>query len=92
MMLRIYKLPKTPTQSGRWNESFWYAEYVLTKKKNLDFLMGWTGSGETEEQVKLKFQSKNEAVNYAKKNNLKYFIEEARDAPITPKSYADNFR
>ena len=92
MILHIYKSSKTPTQSGDYEKSFWYAEYVSTKKKETDSLMGWMGSNETDEQIKLKFKSKQEAVYYAKKNKLEYFVEEARETKIKPKTYADNFR
>jgi len=54
--------------------------------------MGWMGSNETDEQIKLKFKSKQEAICYAKKNKLEYFVEEVKETQIRPKNYANNFR
>jgi len=53
--------------------------------------MGWETSSDTLEEVILKFSSKEQAVEYAKKNNITYTIIEPKKKEFVIKSYADNF-
>jgi hypothetical protein len=53
--------------------------------------MNWTSSGDTQNQVKIKFSSKELAVAFAEKNSIDYTIREAKKTKIKPKSYSDNF-
>lgn len=78
-------------QSGRGNARRWIVENEPTSQKNIDPLMGWTGSGDTRTQVKLRFETKEEAVAYAERNGLDYRVEEPKERIVRPKNYADNF-
>ena len=42
-------------------------------------------------EVKLKFSNKEQAINYAKKNNIDYYVVEPEKSKIIIKSYSDNF-
>jgi hypothetical protein len=42
-------------------------------------------------EVKLEFFTKEQAINYAKKNNIEYYIIESQKREIVKKSYTDNF-
>ena len=53
--------------------------------------MGWMSSRDTLSEIKLKFATKEQAVNYAKKNNIDYYIIEPQKRKIIKKTYADNF-
>ena len=53
--------------------------------------MDWQTSTDTLSEVKLAFPSKEQAIKYATKNNIKYKIIEPKKRKITIKSYADNF-
>ena len=53
--------------------------------------MGWESSSDTFSEIKLKFSSKELAVNYAKKMKIDYEIIEPKKRKIIKKSYADNF-
>jgi NADH dehydrogenase ubiquinone Fe-S protein 4 len=55
-------------------------------------LMGWTSAGDTLNELKLRFDTLDEAVAYAKKNSLDYSVIEPQDFKFRPKSYSDNFR
>ena len=48
-------------------------------------------SKDTLSEVKLEFSSKEQAINYVKKNNIEYYIIEPQKRKIIKKSYADNF-
>ena len=53
--------------------------------------MGWESSSDTLSEVKLEFSSKELAINYAKKNNIDYYLVESKNRKIVKKSYANNF-
>ncbi len=91
MDVRIYRPAKTATQSGRAKTRRWVLEYTPRGRRQVDSLMGWTGSDDTTQQVRLGFASKDEAVAYAKRRGLDYVVEEPQTRRIRPKSYADNF-
>ncbi len=77
-------------QSGKKNSQNWLLEFD-TLKTGIDPLMGWETSRDTMSEVKLKFTTKEQAINYAKKNNIRYNIIEPKERKIIKKSYADNF-
>ena len=53
--------------------------------------MGWESGEDTLSEVILKFSTKEKAIEYAKKNNIDYYILEPQQRKIIKKSYADNF-
>ena len=54
--------------------------------------MGWTGSSNMyPSEVKLRFEDKNQAVKFAKKNKLEFFIQEYAEGEKTIKSYVNNY-
>ena len=87
---KIYKPTKTAMQSGNRNTRKWILEFD-TLDTGIDPLMGWETSKDTMSEVKLEFTTKDEAINYAKKNNVKYYIVEPQKRKIIKKSYSDNF-
>ena len=60
--------------------------------KQADALMGWIGSGDMRGQVKMRFDTREEAIAYAERNQLSYQVKDPKVRKIKPKSYADNFR
>ena len=87
---KIYKPTKTAMQSGNRNTKNWLLEFD-TLNTGIDPLMGWESSKDTMSEVKLEFSTKEQAINYAKKNNINYYIIEPQKRKIIKKSYADNF-
>ena len=87
---KIYKPTKTAMQSGLRNASKWLLEFD-TLNTDINPLMGWETSKDTMSEVKLEFLTKESAVNYAKKNDIEYYIIEPQKRKIVKKSYADNF-
>ena len=87
---KIYKPTKTAMQSGNRNTKNWLLEFD-TLNTGIDPLMGWESSKDTMSEVKLEFSTKEQAINYAKKNNIDYYIIEPQKRKIIKKSYADNF-
>ncbi|MCP5372753.1 MAG: ETC complex I subunit [Hyphomicrobiales bacterium] len=89
--VRIYQPAKTAMQSGRGNTRRWVLEYEAVAPKRIDPLMGWIGSPDTGGQVRMKFDSKDDAVAFAEKNGFEYRVVEPKQRRIRPKNYADNF-
>ena len=87
---KIFKPTKTAMQSGKRNSKNWLLEFD-TKNTGINPLMGWESSKDTMSEVKLEFSTKEKAINYAKKNNINYYIVEPEKRKIIKKSYADNF-
>ncbi len=92
MRARIFKQPKTTTQSGQANTHDWILEYGQSSPRQSDPLMGWSGSGDTSSQVRLKFPTEAAAVAYAEREGIAFDLELATPRVRRPKAYADNFR
>ena len=87
---KIYKPTKTAMQSGERNTKNWLLEFD-TQNTGINPLMGWETSNDTMSEVKLEFSTKEQAINFAKKNNIIYYIVEPQEKKIIKKSYSDNF-
>jgi len=92
MRARIYQPTRNAMQSGKARTKAWLLEYEPASPRRIDPLMGWTSSSDMLSQVQLEFDSKDEAVAYARKHNIAYDLFEAHRPVTRPKSYADNFR
>jgi hypothetical protein len=92
MQVRIYQPAKTAMQSGRGKTQQWMIEFEPGRAKGPEPLMGWTGGGDTKDQVRLAFDTREEAIAYAEKHGYSYTLVAAQDRRIRPKAYADNFR
>ena len=88
---KIYKPTKTAMQSGNRNTKNWVLEFD-TLNTGINPLMGWESSKDTMSEVKLQFLTKDKAIEYAKKNNLEYYVIEPQKRKLIKKSYADNFK
>ena len=91
MSIKIYKPSKSSMQSGHRNTKKWLAEYISDSEQVKDTLMGWNSSLDTKSQIKVFFNTKEQAIEWAKKNNYQYFLEDSKKIKIKPKNYASNF-
>ena len=87
---KIYKPTKTAMQSGTGNTKNWLLEFD-TINTGINPLMGWESSKDTMSEVKLEFSTREQAINYAKKNDIDYYVIEPQKRKIIKKSYSDNF-
>jgi hypothetical protein len=78
-------------QSGLRKTKKWLAEYISNEETIKDSLMGWNSSSDTKSQIKVFFDSKEQAIEWAKNNNYQYFVEEPKVRKVKIKSYASNF-
>lgn len=93
MRARIYKPAKTAMQSGTAKTRGWVLEFAQTSARDVDPLMGWTSSSDTQTQVKLHFPTKDAALDYAKANGIDAQVIEPkpRKSNIRPGGYGENF-
>ncbi len=92
MKARIYKPAKTAMQSGKAGTRRWVMEFEPTEKKANDPVMGWAGSGDMPSQIRLEFDSRDEAEGYARRKGIDFVVREPRKAKPKYRAYADNFK
>lgn len=92
MKARIYKPSKSVTQSGRGKTGQWVLEYELETRRQPESLMGWTSSGDTMNQVRMFFDSKEAAIDFAEKKGIDFSVAPEKTRKINPRSYLDNFK
>ncbi len=92
MRVRIFQQPKSAMQSGLAGSSEWVIEWAPSDRRTQDPLMGWFGSSDTQSQVRLRFDTREEAVAFAERRGLTYDLELPRARVHKPKAYADNFK
>jgi hypothetical protein len=91
MTARIYQPAKTAMQSGAARKR-WLLEFEPSEARRIEPLMGWTSSSDMTSQVKLWFDTEEEAVAYAEREGLAYRIDRAEPVRRRGLSYSDNFR
>ena len=92
MPARIYQPSRNAMQSGKAKTKKWVLEFEAEAPRETDPLMGWTSSGDMKQQLKLTFDTREEAENYARRKGHAYQVVEPKKPTAKSKSYADNFR
>nr|WP_233497168.1 ETC complex I subunit [Anaplasma ovis] len=88
---RIYRPARNVMQSGAYGRSFWCIEFEPSCSLYRDSLMGWVGSRDTAQQVRLRFPNKEGAISYAKARGILYVVLPDQATRKKPKSYSENF-
>ncbi|PLL11565.1 ETC complex I subunit [Tabrizicola sp. TH137] len=93
MRARIYQPAKTAMQSGTAKAKGWVLEFAPASAREVDPLMGWTSSDDTQAQVKLRFDTREAAEAYATSKGIEFEVIEpkARKPVIRPRGYGENF-
>ena len=91
MLARIYKPAKTAMQSGAAKTKEWVLDYVPEKPREIEPLMGWTSSTDMLQEVRLRFDTKEEAVAYCERNGIPYQAFDPKPTKRPFISYSDNF-
>jgi hypothetical protein len=92
MSARIYSPAKTAMQSGKAKTGRWLLEFDPEMPRKIDPLMGYTTSGDMKSQIRLVFDTREEAVAYASKHGIPFRVQEPKEAKRRQISYSDNFR
>jgi len=93
MRARIFRPAKTAMSSGTAKTKSWVLEHVNETAREVDPLMGWTSNADTQSQVRLTFDTKEAALDYAKAHGIVATVQEPkpRKVNIRPGGYGDNF-
>ena len=91
MVARIYQPAKTAMQSGTAKTKDWVLDYEPEEPRAIEPLMGWTSSGDMRQQLRLRFETKDEAVAYCERAGIPYQLAEPKQATPRTISYSGNF-
>ncbi len=93
MRARIYQPARTAMSSGSAKTHVWLLEFPQDSAREVDPLMGWTSSDDTQSQVQIRFETKEAAVEYARENGIDAVIQDPqkRKPNIRPGGYGENF-
>ena len=93
MRARIYRPARNAMQSGTARTKGWVLEFAPTEGRVQDPLMGWTGSGDTQTQVRLQFSTQAEAEAYARAGGIDFVVQQPKEraANIRLQGYGENF-
>jgi hypothetical protein len=90
--VRIYRPAKTAMQAGKAKTRRWLLEYEPATRRDPDPLMGWASADDTLNEIRLRFDTLEEAIAFATKHGLDHVVIEPNESRFKTKSYADNFR
>lgn len=93
MRAQIYRPSKTAMSSGQARTRHWVLEFAPANARSVDPLMGWTSSDDTQAQVRMRFDTKEAAIEYARDHGIdaQVFDRSDRRPNIRPRGYAENF-
>lgn len=92
---KVYIFSKSDLNTQSGDQQVWYLQFSQdTNDQYTEPVMGWTGSNNSQKQIKMLFKSKELAVQYANENQ--FDIEEIntcqnKKTPIA-KTYTKNFK
>ena len=92
MTARIYRPARNAMQSGKGKSKNWVLVHEPAAPRDIEPLMGYTGSGDMRQQIKLSFDTLEAAEAYAQKNGIAYTVQPAHEPTPKRQSYPDNFR
>ena len=87
---RIYGPAKSAMRSMAQTKS-WALDFEQASPKAIEPLMGWTSSGDVRQQVRMHFDTKEQAINYCQQNGLAYRVFEPAMPKRVIQNYSDNF-
>ncbi|MCI2394916.1 ETC complex I subunit [Aliiroseovarius sediminis] len=93
MRARVYQPARNAMTSGQAKTKVWLLEFAPNEPRDIDPLMGWTSSSDTQSQVRMRFDTKEAALNYAREHGINAVVQDPhkRQHNIRPGGYGDNF-
>ncbi|NML73795.1 ETC complex I subunit [Rhizobium sp. S-51] len=92
MSAKIYRPAKTAMQSGKAKAHLWVLEFDQAIARKIDPVMGYTTSADTRQQVKLTFETQEQAEAYAQREGIEYRVLPPKESKRQVVSYTDNFK
>ena len=91
MLARIYRPSKNAMQSGRATTRKWLLEFEAAAAPRTEALMGWTSSADPNGQVRISFDTKEQAIAFARAHKIPHQVIERPEVNRIPRAYGDNF-
>ncbi len=93
MNARIFRPAKSAMSSGQAKTREWVLEYANETGRDVDPLMGWTSSSDTQTQVRMKFPTKEAALEYASEHGIEAVVTEPKERKtnVRQRGYGENF-
>jgi hypothetical protein len=91
MTAKIYRPAPNAMQSGKAKSQEWLLEFDSETPRTVDPLMGWISNADTSPQVRMWFDTREEAIEFAKRQGIHFQVMESREPKRIVKAYADNF-
>jgi NADH dehydrogenase len=93
MRARIYQPARTAMSSGTAKTHQWVLEFAPAEAREVDPLMGWTSSSDTQSQVRMTFETEQAAQEYAREHGIDAQVQtpHKRKPNIRPGGYGENF-
>ncbi len=93
MRARIYKPARNAMTSGTARTRRWVLEFLHEAPREIDPLMGWTSSADTQAQVRMTFDTREAAVDYAEAHGIDAVVlqPKKRGTNVRPRGYGENF-
>ena len=92
MLARLFKPSRTAMQSGSAKTEQWMLAYEPEAPLSVEPLMGYTSAADMKRQIKLGFETKEDAIAYAERKGIRYELDEDHESARPKITYADNFR
>lgn len=93
MTARIFRPARSAMSSGQAKTRHWVLEFTNDTGREVDPLMGWTSSTDTQAQVRMRFPTKEAALDYAKEHGIDAVVTEpkVRKVNVRARGYGENF-
>ena len=93
MTARIFRPAKSAMSSGQAKTRDWVLEHAADQAREVDPLMGWTSSSDTQTQVRMRFETKEAALEYAEAHGIEAVVQEPkpRKQNVRARGYGENF-
>ena len=91
MTARIYRPAPNAMQSGKANSKEWLLEFESETPRTVDPLMGWISNADTSPQVRMYFDTREEAIDFARRQGFAFQVIDRKEPKRVIKAYADNF-
>lgn len=92
MVAKIYRPAKSAMQSGKAKTHMWVLEFDQEQPRRIDPILGYTSSADMKQQIRLNFETQEQAEAYAKREGIEYRVIQPKEAARQIVSYPDNFR
>lgn len=91
MLAKIYRPARNAMQSGNAKSQEWLLEFESETPRTVDPLMGWISNADTNPQLRMYFETRDEAIEFARREGIPFQVLESREPKRIIKAYADNF-